>query len=131
MAKLRDAHTSEIVFEGSPLECVVHARELGGATLAPELEPGADWECPTELIYDDVGLGFDPDLVLQAAQENASGLAGAARDQKLDKDERKRLAAAARDAEDALKPDATALGDANAALEEARQRQDRALAAEG
>lgn len=127
MARLRDARTSEIVFEGTPLECVVHARELGGATVPPILKPGETWDCPTELLYDDVGVKFDPDAVLEAAQENASGLIAAAADPELGDDERKHMQAAADRAQAALEADADQLGDAAAAIDAARSLQDQAL----
>lgn len=131
MARLRDAKTSEIVFEGTPLECVVAARELGGATVPPQLGPGESWDCPTELLYDDVGLNFDPDAVLATAEENAAGLVGAAADPEIPKDDREQIAKAAEEAQAALEPDAGAVREATAAVDAARAAQDEALAAGG
>ena len=127
MATLRDAQTSEIVFEGTPLECVVHARELGGATVAPQLGPGERWECPAELIYDDVGLAFDPDAVLQAAKENALGLEAASADAELDREERERLGEHASRAAGALEAEPRRVREASAAIEAARAQQAEAL----
>jgi hypothetical protein len=129
MAQLRDAKTSEVVFEGTPLDCVVAAEQLGGATVPPQLGPGEEWECPTELLYDDVGPHFDPDAVRKAAEENAIGLEGAAAEAKGN--EAKRLGKAAEQAREALEPDTAAVRDASAAIEAARTAQEDALAAGG
>lgn len=128
MARLRDARTSEIVFEGTPLECVVLAGKMGGATVAPELKAGEEWKCPTELIYDDVGMGFDPDAVLAGAEESATGLEAAAADLAYDDDERERLAEHAEAAAAALDTDDSTVREASAAVDAARAAQDRALA---
>lgn len=53
MAQLRDKQTSEVVFEGTPTECVLLADQLGN---------------DDETLYDDVGSGFDADAVRQAFQ---------------------------------------------------------------
>lgn len=53
MAILRDRLTSAPLFEGSPVEVVLAAEKLGRA----------------EVLFDDVGLEFNPDAVLQAHQE--------------------------------------------------------------
>lgn len=71
MAQLRDAHTSELIAEGTPNELVTIADELGlnaGTVGIGETADGLD------AIYDDVGLGFDPDAVRQARDENIDGL---------------------------------------------------------
>lgn len=130
MARLRDARTSEVVFEGTPLECVVAAQQLGGAEVAPQLDRGTDdWEPDGELVFDDVGLGFDPDEVMKAAQENVAGLERAATETKGE--ESKRLARAVADAKAQLRPEAKKVGVAKRALEAARQRSDDAAAAGG
>lgn len=54
MAQLRDIRTSECVFEGTPEECVFVAEKLGR----------------DEVLFDDVGLNFDPDAVLTAHADN-------------------------------------------------------------
>lgn len=80
MAQLRDKKTSELVAEGTPLAVVLLADELGR----------------DEVLFDDVGLDFDPDAVLAAHNEHVDNLklaAGAAKN-KADKD----AAAAARSA---------------------------------
>lgn len=118
MAQLRDAQTSEVVFEGSPLECVVHADELGGAATV-----GAGEELPAgvELVYDDVGVNFNPAAVLKARREDAAGLAGAARESK-DRDDRERLERAANAAKAELEVDRDKLAAAAGELERARAR---------
>lgn len=58
MAQLRDASTSALIFEGTPYEVVTRADELGRENV----------------LFDDVGLGFNPDAVLQAYAENADAL---------------------------------------------------------
>lgn len=58
MAQLRDIHTSEFVFEGTPEECVLVAEKIGR----------------DEVLFDDVGLGFDPDAVLKARDENLASV---------------------------------------------------------
>lgn len=71
MAQLRDAETSECVFEGTPLEVAAVAAELGN-----------------DVIFDDVGTKFDPAAVLKAHDENVSGLEVTAKDTKTDKSTR-------------------------------------------
>jgi hypothetical protein len=128
MAKLRDARTSEIVFEGTPLECVLAAQELGGAEIAPQLAEGTEeHDLKAELIYDDVGLHFDPEAVLKQANDTAAGLDAAASDAKGA--DLKRVTAAADEAKAALEVDASAVRDASAAVEAARAAQDEALSA--
>lgn len=60
MAQLRDKITSEHVFTGTPLECAAIAKEL------------------PEVIFDDVGGGFDPTATTKAHDENVAGLTSAA-----------------------------------------------------
>lgn len=63
MALLRDARTSALVAEGTPLQVALAARELGRA----------------DVLFDDVGEGFDPDAVIAAHEDNVDGLAAAAK----------------------------------------------------
>lgn len=90
MALLRDARTSAVLAEGTPLTVALAARELGGLAVVVGLDehPG-----DADYIYDDVGLGFDPDAVIAAHEENVAGLEAGAKD--ADGDEAERLAAAA------------------------------------
>lgn len=71
MAQLRDARTSEIIAEGTPIELVTIADELG---LNAGIVDTGDTAGTLDAIYDDVGLGFDPDTVRQARDENLDGL---------------------------------------------------------
>lgn len=74
MPQLRDAHTSELIAEGTPTELVTIADELGlkaGVVGVGETPDGLD------AIYDDVGLGFDPDAVRRARDENLASLKAA------------------------------------------------------
>ena len=126
MAYLRDSKTSEIVFEGTPLECVLAAKELGGGAIAPQLAEGTEEHgIAAEVFYDDVGLGFKPDEVLKAHEENVQGLAGAASEAKGR--EAKQLAKAHEEAKAAGELDRDSLRKAEAALEQARALQDEAL----
>lgn len=61
MAILRDAVTSEFIFEGTPLQVVRLADQLGR----------------DEVLFDAVGPAFDPDAVLRAHGETVEGLSGA------------------------------------------------------
>lgn len=54
MAQLRDKHTSAFIAEGTPLEMALLAQKLG----------------PDEVLFDDVGLKFDPQAVLDAHAED-------------------------------------------------------------
>src|SRR5689334_13994550 len=63
MAQLRDVKTSEILFEGTPYEVVLMADKLGR----------------DEVLFDDVGLGFDPDAVKAARLADAEALASIAK----------------------------------------------------
>lgn len=71
MAQLRDAQTSELIAEGTPLELVTIAEELGLNTGVVGTGETADG---FEALYDGVGLGFDPATVSQARDENLDGL---------------------------------------------------------
>jgi len=62
MAQLRDNQTSQVLYEGTPLECVAIARQLG----------------TDKVLFDDVGMGFDADAVWQAHIENQDGLTSVA-----------------------------------------------------
>lgn len=66
MAQLRDKQTSEIVFEGTPLEV---------ATLANEIGVG-------EVLFDDVGEAFDHAAVVKANVDDATALESVAADTK-------------------------------------------------
>ncbi len=57
MSQLRDMQTSELIAEGTPLEIVLVAQRLG----------------PGEVLYDDVGLAFDPAAVLAIYQQSVDG----------------------------------------------------------
>lgn len=73
MAQLRDAKTSECLFEGTSLEVAAIAEEFGD-----------------DVIFDDVGEKFDPKAVLKASEENLQGLDAVAKDSKEDKTVRDR-----------------------------------------
>lgn len=102
MAQLRDAQTSALILEGTPLELALAADELGR----------------DEVLFDDVGPAFDPDAVVEAHKERAASLTAAAKDAKGE--DRKRLEAAAKDATSALKLERRAIESASKALERAR-----------
>lgn len=57
MAQLRDARTSEILHEGTPLEVALLAEKIGR----------------DEVLFDDVGEGFDPDAVLEVHTSQVEG----------------------------------------------------------
>lgn len=82
MAHLRDAKTSELIAEGTPLELVHLADELGKRAIV--VGPGEDLPADAELIYDDVGAGFDPDAVRNAHAENLEGAAMIAKASSVD-----------------------------------------------
>ena len=121
MAQLRDALTSELIAEGSPLEVALAARAL--ARPAAVIGPGDDLPAGTELLYDDVGAAFDPAAVIAAHEENVAGLEAAAADLDLTAATRETAAAAAAAARD-LEANATTTiaGDAATELEAARDR---------
>lgn len=58
MAQLRDAQTSEIIAEGTPAALVFLADKLGR----------------DDVLFDGVGLTFDPDALLAAHEAEAAGL---------------------------------------------------------
>jgi hypothetical protein len=58
MAQLRDAQTSALIFEGTPYAVVMMADARGRENV----------------LFDDVGVGFDPDEVLLVYEENADAL---------------------------------------------------------
>lgn len=62
MAQIRDAQTSQILAEGTPLEVALAARALG----------------TKEILFDGVGESFDPDAVITAHEESMAGLEGLA-----------------------------------------------------
>lgn len=106
MAQLRDAQTSEILAEGSPLEVALIAQTLGRR----------------EVLFDDVGQGFDPDAVIAAHEEHLAALNSVAANDELDEDDRARASEAAA-AEAALEAAAEAAApEAQDRLEEARAR---------
>lgn len=84
MAQLRHAQTSRLVAEGTPLELVLVARELGLQAVVVGI--GEELPAGVDAIYDDVGLGFDPAAVLEAHDQNVAGLeealVGAGKDDK-------------------------------------------------
>lgn len=127
MAQLRDSRTSELVFEGTPLECVLVAEKMGGASVVGQLKSGTtNHGVTTPLIYDDVSMGFDPQAVLKAAQDSADGLARAASDPQTTKDIIDTIKQAAKDAADDLKVDMSAVSETEAAVASAREAQDKA-----
>lgn len=104
MAQLRDAQTSEIMFEGTALECVLLADEIGR----------------DEVLFDDVGIGFDPDAVKKAHVDAIKGLEGVVKNDKGDHVESARESLKTRKAEGSItkkKIDA-----ATKAMKEARAR---------
>lgn len=70
MAQLRDIQTSQILHEGTPLECVAIALQLG----------------VENILFDDVGLDFNHDAVWQATQEQQAALASVAQSDSEDQD---------------------------------------------
>lgn len=71
MAKLLDV-TGEVLGEGDPLEIVVLARELDGRDAV--VGEGEDLPRNVEHMYDDVGVGFDPEAVWKQHQDQIRGL---------------------------------------------------------
>lgn len=104
MAQLRDAQTSELIAEGTPIEIVTIAEQIGAQ----------------EVLYDGVG-GFDPDAVREAHEQHIAGLEAAAAEAPKAED-RKRLAAAAKRERDTVTKAAARAGDAGHRLEAARAR---------
>lgn len=70
MAQLRDGKTSEILFEGTPLEVVLIADEIGRE----------------EVLFDDVGEAFNPDAVIGAHRDSLAAMDAAAKNTKIDKE---------------------------------------------
>lgn len=68
MAQLRDKLTSEVVFEGTPLEV---------STLANEIGVG-------EVLFDDTGHDFDPAACAKSYDDQLKGLDSNSNDTKLD-----------------------------------------------
>lgn len=101
MPQLRDAKTSELLAEGTPLE-IVQAADAAGLNAGVVKEPG-DVD-GLDAIYDDVGLEFDPAAVLKAHEENVAGHQAVAKDTKAKKADRDQ----ARDRVDQLKAEAEA-----------------------
>lgn len=58
MAQLRDAQTSEIIAEGTPVEVALIAETLG----------------VTNVLFDDVGPAFNPATVVQEHKDRVKGL---------------------------------------------------------
>lgn len=81
MAQLRDAQTSDLLAEGTPLEVVTIATEIGLA----------------EVIFDDVGEGFDPGAVLEAHASAVESYDRAAETDAENPEQADRLRDAARD----------------------------------
>lgn len=121
MAQLRDSQTSQAVFEGSPLEAALvaaHIGDLGGQVVQPDEAPDAAFD----VLFDDVGLGFDPDAVREAHQADLDALRSAAADPDVDDDTRAAAAARVEELEqlEARIPDLA--GQAQTRLAEARAR---------
>lgn len=123
MAQLRDAKTGELLAEGTPNEIALTARELGRKAVV--VGPGEELPADADLIFDDVGFGFDPAAVLQARADNLDGLRSAIADPDTDddfKDRARERAAGMEATEERIR--AEVAPEANAALEEARARAD-------
>lgn len=58
MAQLRDSKTSQVIFEGTPFEVAQMAEQIGAK----------------EVLFDDVGSGFDHKAVLSADAQNQDQL---------------------------------------------------------
>lgn len=120
MAQLRDAHTSALIAEGTPVELVTIADELGLNAGIVGIDETAD-ELGLDVIYDDVGLGFDPDAVRQARDENIAGLKAASTTRATpDAGLREGIVAAHQAAVDELARARGRAGDVQAELEAAR-----------
>jgi hypothetical protein len=112
MAQLRDAVTSELIAEGTPLEVVVIARQFN----------------PDDVVFDGVEgehtLGtFDPDAVVQAHDDRIGGLSAAIEGER-DPTTKRNLKAALRKAQTAVADAESMAGDARERLETARDRAD-------
>lgn len=105
MAQIRDAVTSELLGDGTPVQVAAIGERIGFA----------------EVIFDDVGESFDPVEVLRVHRENVASLEELARDRSV-----KGVGVTAKNVEELVGPvrDAVELGlaPAEAALEAARER---------
>jgi hypothetical protein len=81
MAQLRDKTTSQILHEGTPLECVTIARQLG----------------LDKVIFDDVGLAFDPDAVWNTHQQSLTSWEDVASSSSVDEEGRQQAQQALQD----------------------------------
>lgn len=118
MAQLRDARTSELVAEGDPLALAHIADELGRRAVVPQ--PGEDLPDDAELVYDGVGLGFNPDVVLEHHDERADALRTIAGDSDADQQLRDDAAANLAAAEDTVKAARSAASAVSDVVESAR-----------
>lgn len=124
MAQLRCAQTSEIIAEGTPLEI---------ATAAESFDPA-------DVVFDDVGVGFDPAAVRKMRAGEIDGLqrsldelpARATRDLDADtlKAARDRLKATIAERRDRIDAGKKKVAAARRAMNDARQRRDERAAAE-
>lgn len=73
MAIIRDPKTGQGIAQGTPLEMAALAQQLDG-----------------DVLFDDVGEGFDPQAVLDSHQADVEGLRRAVKDEK-NADAKKRL----------------------------------------
>ena len=107
MAQLRDAHTSEIAVEGSAEHVALAAEQFAAG----------------EVIFDDVGEGFDAAVVVAAYRDRVSGLDAAATD--AEGDDATRLRAAHEQAVAVeIEQVPPLVAQAEQAIREARARQD-------
>lgn len=105
MALLRDKKTSAPLFEGTPLEVVLAAEKVGR----------------DEILFDDVGVEFNPDAVLAANEEEVTNSQAIAKSSEFTDDIRE--AAQARldsvpSVDDAIPGIESALTEARARVEE-------------
>lgn len=103
MAQLRDAQTSQFLCDGSPLEVVVVADEIGRK----------------EVLFDDVGENFDPKAVMKSYDDQLAGLDAVAKDDK-DKDTRARARDAAKELRATVEGAKKAAAKASNAMKKAR-----------
>jgi hypothetical protein len=106
MAQLRDAHTSELIAEGTPLEV---------ALIAAGLDDDG-------LLFDDVGHGFDPRTTIDAHNVRVEGLSYAVRQAPEDDDQADTARAAHRAAVEEGQVSDDAIAKARNALSKARKR---------
>jgi hypothetical protein len=123
VAQLRCAQTGELLAEGTPLEIVTAAAKF------PD----------DEVMYDDVGAGFDPDAVRKARADEIAGLQAAldelpAKPSAADRDRvaelRDGLKATIAERQERIEAGKELVPDARQRMEEARDLRDRALADE-